>query len=146
MTCCYESKINDSDKKVILVCDDSKLQLKSMQRALSKHYHVITASSGYEAVAFASLYAPDLVILDITMYGMSGYEACVKIKHNPLTKNIPIVFVTAHGGNQFRDRGIAELENDRHGKRLHQALGSTRNRGQNLGRNRKSNRQRVYLF
>jgi CheY-like chemotaxis protein len=78
-----------------------------MQRALSKHYHVITASSGYEAVAFASLYAPDLVILDITMYGMSGYEACVKIKHNPLTKNIPIVFVTANGGNQFRDRGIA---------------------------------------
>lgn len=106
MTCCYEPRINDSDKKVILVCDDSKLQLKSMQRALSKHYHVITASSGYEAVAFASLYAPDLVILDITMYGMSGYEACLKIKHNPLTKNIPIVFVTAHGGDQYKKRGI----------------------------------------
>ena len=106
MTCCYESKINDSDKKVILVCDDSKLQLKSMQRALSKHYHVITASSGYEAVAFASLYAPDLVILDITMYGMSGYEAAIKIKHNTLTKDIPIIFVTAHSSEQYRKRGI----------------------------------------
>ena len=106
MTCCYESKINDSDKKVILVCDDSKLQLKAIQRALSKKYHVITASSGYEAVAFASLYAPDLIILDIAMYGMSGYEACVKIKHNPITKEIPVLFVTAHDGAKYRDRGF----------------------------------------
>jgi CheY-like chemotaxis protein len=107
MTCCSDVQAIDTTvRKVVLVCDDSKLQLKAMQRALQRYYHIITASSGYEAVAFASLYSPDIIILDIAMYGMSGYEAATKIQHNQLTKNIPIIFVTAHDGDQYRDRGF----------------------------------------
>lgn len=94
---------NFSQKQVILVCDDSTFALHAIKRALRNYYHVICASSGYEAVAFASLYNPDLIILDLMMYGMSGFEAIKKLKSQPLTKDIPVMFLTAADTPKLRE-------------------------------------------
>lgn len=100
----FDTKLNTPDddyfdkslehRKVILVCDDSTFSLHAMKRALRNYYHVICASSGYEAVSFASLYNPDIIILDIVMYGMDGFEALRKLKSMQLTQEIPVMFLT----------------------------------------------------
>lgn len=95
------------EKRVVLVCDDSKIMLQQLKRILSNKFHVITACSGYEAIAFASLYLPDLILLDIEMYGMSGFEAASRLKRVPVTKDIPIIFITAHGDPEYKKKGFS---------------------------------------
>lgn len=95
------------EKKVVLVCDDSKCCLQAMKRILTDRYHVITASSGYEAVSFASLYSPDIIILDIMMYGMTGFEVIKKLKKIGNTKYIPVIFLTGYPDAKYRDDSFA---------------------------------------
>ena len=94
------------EKKVVLVCDDSKTCLQLVKKGLSKEYHVITASSGYEAIAFAALYFPDVVIMDVMMYGMNGFEAIKKIKTNPVTKDIPVIFLSGLTDDKYVQQGL----------------------------------------
>lgn len=94
------------DKKVVLVCDDSKCCLNAMKRVLQDKYHVITASSGYEAVSFASLYSPDIIILDILMYGMNGFEVISRLKKMCNTKYIPVVFLTGSNSEENKQEGL----------------------------------------
>lgn len=93
--------------KVLLICDDSKMYLQAMKRAFFGKYYVITACSGYEAISFASLYNPDLIILDVVIYGMTGFDAARKLKANALTKDIPIIFITAHSEDTHKEEGMA---------------------------------------
>jgi two-component system alkaline phosphatase synthesis response regulator PhoP len=60
-------------------------------------YEVVAASNGEEAVAQALQEIPDLILLDVRMPRMTGYEACARIKENKKTKDIPIVFLSAKG-------------------------------------------------
>jgi len=60
-------------------------------------YEVVSASNGEEAVSQALQEIPDLILLDVRMPRMTGYEACAKIKENQKTKDIPIVFLSAKG-------------------------------------------------
>ena len=60
-------------------------------------YEVIAASNGEEAVIQALQEIPDLILLDVRMPRMTGYEACAKIKENKKTKDIPIMFLSAKG-------------------------------------------------
>lgn len=94
-----------NDKKVVLICDDSKTCLQSMKRALQGRYHIITASSGYEALSFAILYSPDIVLMDVMMYGMDGFEAFRKMKRNVNTADIPVIFVS--GLHEKKEDGLA---------------------------------------
>lgn len=94
------------EKKVVMVCDDSKCCLQAMKRALQDQYHIITASSGYEAVAFASLYMPDIVIMDVMMYGMTGIEALGRLKKNSNTKDIPVIFLSAYYDPEHIEKGM----------------------------------------
>lgn len=93
------------DKKIVLVCDDSKCCLNAMKRALQLKYHVITASSGYEAVSFAALYQPDIIVLDVMMYGLNGFEVIKKLKKHAVTKDIPVVFLSALNEDKFKEEG-----------------------------------------
>lgn len=92
------------DKKIVLVCDDSKTSLQTMKVALSRYYHVITASSGYEALSFATLYSPDVIILDIMMYGLNGFETLVKLHANPITQDIPVIFLTGLSEDKYIEK------------------------------------------
>jgi diguanylate cyclase (GGDEF)-like protein len=90
-------------KSNILVVDDNPDKLHLIEAALSlAGYHVTTASDGVEALAAIESYQPDLVITDVMMPRMNGYELAQRIRANPLTKFIPVIMQTA-GGRRAED-------------------------------------------
>ena len=90
-------------KSNILVVDDNADKLQLIEAALSlAGYHVTTASDGVEALAAIESYQPDLVITDVMMPRMNGYELAQRIRANPLTKFIPVIMQTA-GGRRAED-------------------------------------------
>lgn len=93
------------NKKAVLICDDSKSTLHAMKSSLSKRYHVITASSGYEALSFAALYCPNIIVMDVMMYGMNGFETLVRLKSNVITKDIPVIFLSGLAEKKYIDKG-----------------------------------------
>jgi class 3 adenylate cyclase len=91
----------------ILVVDDTPVNLKLLGDLLTaKGYAVTTASSGAEALDKIGTAAPDIVLLDVMMPGMSGYDVCRKIRENPATAMLPVVMVTALDPGQERVKGI----------------------------------------
>ena len=84
-----------SSDKTILCVDDSEFAIKTLLRILSRHYVVLTASSGKQAIEMAASDRPDLILLDIVMPGQTGLEVCKTLKGNPGTMNIPVIFVTS---------------------------------------------------
>ena len=85
-------------KGKILVVDDEINITQILEFSIgAEGYEVITASNGEEAIDKARREKPDLIILDIMMPRIDGYEACRILKSNPLTKNIPVVLLTAKG-------------------------------------------------
>src|SRR5678810_953572 len=85
-------------KSNILVVDDNPDKLELIEAALSlAGYHVTTASDGIEALAAIESYQPDLVITDVMMPRMNGYELAQRIRANPVTKFIPVIMQTAAG-------------------------------------------------
>ena len=85
------------DKKSrILIVDDDQFNISVLTEILSNDYNVMTAESGGKALkALDGPLLPDLILLDILMPGMDGYEVCKQIKADERTAHIPIVFVTA---------------------------------------------------
>ena len=91
----------------ILVVDDTPVNLKLLADLLgAKGYGVVTAAAGPEALEKIESARPDLVLLDVMMPGMSGYEVCKKLRGNPATATLPVVMVTALDPTQERVKGI----------------------------------------
>ncbi len=85
-------------KGKILVVDDEINITQILEFSIgSEGYEVITARNGEDAIDKARREQPDLIVLDIMMPKIDGYEACRILKANPLTKNIPVVLLTAKG-------------------------------------------------
>jgi class 3 adenylate cyclase/CheY-like chemotaxis protein len=105
----------------VLVVDDTPVNLKLLADLLTaKGYTVTTATSGAEALARIAAEPPDLVLLDVMMPGMSGYEVCRKIRDNPGTAMVPVVMVTALDPAQERVKGIEAGADDFLTKPIHQ--------------------------
>ena len=91
----------------ILVVDDTPVNVKLLADLLGvKGYAVSTAANGTEALEKIVRECPDLVLLDVMMPGLSGYEVCRKVRENPATAMLPIVMVTALDPAQERVKGI----------------------------------------
>jgi two-component system cell cycle response regulator len=91
----------------ILIVDDMVANLRLMEAKLSaEYYEVATASNGEEALALAARWAPDLVLLDVMMPGMDGYEVCAALKASRDTEHVPVVMLTALGDADARVRGL----------------------------------------
>ncbi len=91
----------------ILVVDDTPKNVKLLADVLSvKGYDVQTAASGQEALEKIEQVTPDLVLLDVVMPKMSGYEVCRQIRANPRTEMLPVVMVTALDPGEERVKGI----------------------------------------
>ena len=89
-----------SKKKLILIVDDDESLRKMLKVRLSfTQYKVETAGSGEEAFESINKNKPDLILLDIAMPDMDGYEVCKILKDSSETREIPIMFLTAIGGN-----------------------------------------------
>lgn len=91
----------------VLVVDDILPNVKLLEAKLSNEYFdVITATSGAEALEKAQAHGPDIVLLDVMMPGMDGFETCQRLKSNPATAHIPVVMVTALTDATDRVRGL----------------------------------------
>lgn len=95
------------DKKTILVIDDTAFNLTLMSGVLKKWYTVKEAASGAEALQQLQTEAlPDLILLDIMMPLMDGYEVCRRLKADPATAAIPVIFLTANVSSEDEEKGF----------------------------------------
>jgi two-component system cell cycle response regulator len=91
----------------VLVVDDILPNVKLLEAKLSsEYYEVLTATGGEEALKRVLAESPDIILLDVMMPGMDGFEVCRRIKDNPATAHIPVVMVTALTDSEDRVRGL----------------------------------------
>ena len=90
----------------LLVVDDQPVNIQVLYQAFSKDHQLFMATSGEQALALCASQQPDLVLLDVMMPVMDGYEVCARLKANPLTRDIPVIFVTAHDDEAAEARGL----------------------------------------
>jgi class 3 adenylate cyclase/CheY-like chemotaxis protein len=110
-----------NDPARILVVDDTPSNVKLLADVLgARGYEVVTAVNGAEGLERIEKDSPDLVLLDVMMPGMSGYDVCRKIRANPATTMLPVVMVTALDPSQERVKGIEAGADDFLTKPIHQ--------------------------
>ncbi|MCD4842867.1 MAG: response regulator [Methanosarcinales archaeon] len=98
--------ISDTREKIMIV-DDELDSLLPLKRALeAENYQVIEASSGMEAIEKTRSDHPDIILLDLMMPGMDGFEVCNVLKADSLTQHIPIIMLTAKGEIDDKIEGI----------------------------------------
>ena len=93
--------------KHILLVDDVATNLKCEELILRNQYQVTMARSGREALECLQTVIPDLVLLDIRMHEMDGYEVLKHMKEDPKTAAVPVIFLTADTELESEERGIA---------------------------------------
>jgi CheY-like chemotaxis protein len=100
--------------KKILVVDDSKTALMMEREILEKRtsYQCVTAADGQEAVEKAEQERPDLILMDVVMPRMNGFDACKMMRQQPSTREIPIVLVTTRGEESYMEAGFESGCND----------------------------------
>ena len=92
----------------VLIVDDTPTNLDLLHEILKDEYRVRVATSGEKALELAARHPlPDIILLDIMMPGMNGYEVCQELKQRPETTPIPVVFVTAMAQVEDEQRGLA---------------------------------------
>lgn len=83
-------------KPRVLAVDDQPVHLQVLHELFRHDYQLFVATSGERALEICRDHAPDLVLLDVAMPGMDGYEVCARLKAQALTRDIPVIFLTAH--------------------------------------------------
>ena len=91
----------------ILVIDDTPGNLSLLNQLLREHYRVKLANSGPRGLELAALAPPDLILLDIMMPDMDGYQVFQRLRSDPATRRIPVIFLTAKVGAEDEERGLA---------------------------------------
>jgi diguanylate cyclase (GGDEF)-like protein len=95
-----------NNKQRILVVDDERFNLNVLADLLKTDYTVILAKNGAQALERAGKQPPDLILLDIMMPGMDGYQTLKALKENQTTREIPVIFITALGGGEEEEKGL----------------------------------------
>jgi putative two-component system response regulator len=99
--------MNSLSECTVLIVDDVEANVDILVETLGEEYGLSVAMDGESALELARQVLPDLILLDIMMPGMSGYEVCERLKSAEATKGIPIVFLTAMADEQDEARGLA---------------------------------------
>ncbi len=105
---CPENLPKDNDKPLILIIEDNDDMRQYIVDSISHDYQTITASDGAQGVQLATEQVPDLIISDVMMPVMDGYEATQKLRANAITNHIPIILLTARGDRESRLKGWKE--------------------------------------
>lgn len=95
-----------SNKQSVLIIEDSPLVVRILTNILEKDYEVYSALTGAGGYELAVEKNPDIIVLDVVMSGMDGYEVCSKLKKNSLTKHIPVIFISALGETEDERKGL----------------------------------------
>ena len=85
---------DNQEKKIVLIIDDDPLMLGALSTILLPSYHVKAARDGATGLVLAHKYDVDLILLDVVMKNMNGYEVLSELKENESTKDIPVIFIT----------------------------------------------------
>lgn len=94
-------------KQKILIVDDTPANITLLGRFLSERYELVIATNGHDAIRIAQTEPlPELILLDIMMPGIDGYQVCSTLKESVISKKIPIIFVTAKGENEDEAKGF----------------------------------------
>ncbi|QHJ10445.1 putative cyclic di-GMP phosphodiesterase [Paraglaciecola mesophila] len=86
---------DQNNKQKVLIVDDEPANLRVLKKILGDLYRLTFAKSGDEALRLVERELPDLILLDVMMPGMTGFEVCQALKSQPMSKGIPVMFVTA---------------------------------------------------
>ena len=98
----------DPTSSKVLIVDDTKTNIDVLIQALRKEYRLGVALSGEKALDYCRTQHPDLVLLDILMPEMDGFTVCRRLKADPATQDIPVIFITAMDSPSHKTRGFAE--------------------------------------
>lgn len=93
-------------KPKLLVVDDQPINIQVMNQIFAADFQVFMATGGAQALAICQNNPPDLVLLDVVMPGMDGFEVCTRLHNDEATRNIPVIFVTAHSDAAQETRGL----------------------------------------
>jgi len=110
------------ERSRILIVDDIPDNIKSLNAILEDDYSISFATYWTKALEIAGRTLPDLILLDILMPDMDGYEICRRLKSDPTTRDIPIVFITALDGEAEEEKGLAAGAADYITKPFHPAI------------------------
>lgn len=100
--------MNDLAKSTILIVDDIPANIKVLGESLKADYRIRLATDGERALKMAtSATPPDIILLDIVMPKMDGYEVCRRLKQDPTSRNIPVIFITAMTEEEDETKGLA---------------------------------------
>ncbi len=97
---------NEIPLSTVLIVDDSPSNIRVMAAVLQERYRVKTATSGQQCLDMALRHKPDLILLDIEMPGISGYETCRELKDMSETRDIPVIFVTGRDNIEDEQLGL----------------------------------------
>ena len=97
-----------ANRKTVLVVDDTPANIQLVSGLLRERYKVKAATSGEKALKIARVDpAPDLILLDVMMPEMDGYEVCRRLQGDPTTQAIPVIFLTGNDDEGERREGLA---------------------------------------
>src|SRR3990167_3842 len=100
-------------KPTLLVIDDSPVEIQLIIENLKHNYAIQVATSGEKALQkLGSDLIPDLILLDVHMPGLDGYDTCRRIKSNPTTQDIDVIFVSAHDTTEEKMAGYDACASD----------------------------------
>ncbi|MCL2026807.1 MAG: response regulator, partial [Leptospirales bacterium] len=99
--------MNEAKKYSILVVDDENSNIMNLTHILSQDYTVYAAKNGANAIRAAETYLPDVILLDIIMPDINGYDAISVLKNSEKTKNIPVIFITGLSDADDEEKGLA---------------------------------------
>ena len=95
-----------SGRQKILIIDDTPANIQILNEFLQQDYAIFFSTNGPDGIRIAQQELPDLILLDIMMPEMDGYEVCAKIKADPLTRQIPVIFITAMNAEEDEAKGL----------------------------------------
>ncbi len=98
--------------KILVVEDNPMIQEILVERLQMRKFDIVTANDGQEGVAVAQQEEPDLILMDVSLPQMDGWEATRILKGADATKHIPIIALTAHSLLEYRERSLAAGCND----------------------------------
>lgn len=97
----------DARRQTVLVVDDMPVNIEIINEILRDNYDILFATNGKDALTIAVEQVPDLILLDVVMPGMNGYDICIKLKSDKSTRDIPVIFVTSMGQEEDESRGLS---------------------------------------
>ncbi len=95
-----------TSRSCVLVVDDEPENIELLTEVCGEHYEILTAAEGLAALDIATNAKPDAILLDVMMPGIDGYEVCRRLKAEPLTASIPVIFITGLGDVAAETRGL----------------------------------------